>query len=217
MKDGVTKAQLEILSAEIRRRLAAGAPDLQTAIEDVLIQEPAWGPMAAQLIKGAQDKAEREITDDELRDKIGEISRLPQIRRLSEVVEGLPSGSSDRLLVALAVKSPALAEALKGAAFRFEDLIYADGVGVQKLMAGIDRMTLCKAFRGLEIDLRDHLLSGVSRRNRDEILEGIELLGKTRRSEVGEARQTLVEKARRLLKNGELFLMKPNDPDPYIP
>ena len=173
--------------------------------------------MAAQLIKGAQDKAEREITDDELRDKIGEISRLPQIRRLSEVVEGLPSGSSDRLLVALAVKSPALAEALKGAAFRFEDLIYADGVGVQKLMAGIDRMTLCKAFRGLEIDLRDHLLSGVSRRNRDEILEGIELLGKTRRSEVGEARQTLVEKARRLLKNGELFLMKPNDPDPYIP
>ena len=84
-------------------------------------------------------------------------------------------------------------------------------------MAGIDRMTLCKAFRGLEIDLRDHLLSGVSRRNRDEILEGIELLGKTRRSEVGEARQTLVEKARRLLKNGELFLMKPNDPDPYIP
>ena len=105
LKDGVTKAQLEILSAEIRQRLAAGAPDLQTAIEDLLTQDPDWGPMAAQLIKGAQDKAEREITDDELRDKIGEISRLPQIRRLSQVVEGLPSRSSDRLLLALAVKS----------------------------------------------------------------------------------------------------------------
>ena len=217
MKDRVTKEQLEVLSAEIRQRLDRGAPDLQTAIEDVLIQHPDWGPIAAQLIKGAQDKTEREITDDELREKIGQISRLPQIRRLSQVVEGLPSGSSDRLLVALAVKSPALAEALKGAAFRFEDLIYADAVGVQKLMAGIDRAILCKAFRGLELDLRDHLLCGVSRRNKDEILEGIEFLGKTRRSEVVEARQILVDKAKRLLKDGELFLMKPNDPDPYIP
>ena len=72
------------------------------------------------------------------------------------------------------------------------------------------------ALRGLEDPLKNLILKSLSIRNRRDIIDELEWMKPVRRSQVEDARKEIVGEARRLLERGEMFLRRPNDPDPYI-
>ena len=123
---------------------------------------------------------------------------------------------SSRIIAGIAQQRPDLAEALKNAAFSFDDLEFIDKKGMQTLVRKVDKETLLLSLRGLDGAVRDRILESLSDRNRRDILDELEWMRPVRRAKVEEARQFLVNEARSLLARGVVFLMKPDDPDPYI-
>ena len=120
------------------------------------------------------------------------------------------------IIAGIAHSRPDLAQALKNAVFQFSDLEFVDKKGLQTLVRIIERETLLLALRGLDGAVKNRLLESLSDRNRRDVLDELAWMKPVRRSKVEQARDDLVRSARDLLERGEMFLMRPDDPDPYI-
>ena len=190
--------------------------DYETAIEQLVRESPDAGPLLRKLLRGAQDADKRTEYDAALVDWVRQVSASPRVRHLAQTLQGLDGSVSTGILGGIARKRPDLAEALKNAIFQFSDLAYADDKGLQRLVTKVPRETLLYALRGLEGTVKDRLLESLSKRVYKDIVDELSWMSPVRKSKVQEARQDMITAAKRLLESGDMFLRRPNDPDPYI-
>ena len=214
--DASTRAALAALSKRLRETMSGGKVDLETAIKRIMAETPDAGPLLSQLLKGAQDAQERNEQSAAVNAWLAQASASPRIRHLAETLQGLGGTTSTGIIGGIARRRPDLAEALKNAIFQFADLEYADDKGLQRLVTQVSRETLLLSLRGLEGTVSDRLMASLSKRLRDDIVDELGWMAPVRRSKVDEARRDMVAAAKRLLESGDMFLRRPNDPDPYI-
>ena len=140
----------------------------------------------------------------------------PSLDHLVEVMRGLDEDQYHTLLAELMARDASLAEAILEAMFSFEDLVYVTDRGMQTLLREADRAQLTRALKQASDAVREKVLSNLSKRAGERLLEEIDLLPPVRLSEVKEAQRALAKLARALEEAGELVIIRPGDDDPLI-
>ena len=171
------------------------------------------------LVEGARriEETKQAVQDDpRIQEVIGQAAKSPRIQHVAETLGQMGGGHFGAILNRLSSVSPALAEAIRQAMFSFDDLCYAENRGLQELLSRLDKKTLRYALRAAPEHVADHLYSQMSSRAASQMREDIEVMGRVRRSEVMEARQKITDEARKMLKAGELIVIKPGDSETWV-
>jgi flagellar motor switch protein FliG len=113
-----------------------------------------------------------------------------------------------RFLTALESKNPSAAERIKALMFVFEDLARLDGQDIQTLLRHVDKPALATALKGSDDAVRNAFFANMSERAANILRDDIEVMGPVRLREIDAAQTKIVDLARRLADEGDIFLSK---------
>ena len=92
--------------------------------------------------------------------------------------------------------------------FVFADITSLEDRAVQLVLRQVETSDLAVALKGVTDEVRDKVMSNVSERASENLLEEISLLGPTRVSAVEEARAKVVQVIRSLEESGQIVLRR---------
>ena len=130
---------------------------------------------------------------------------------MAEIFNSFDRATERRFIDVLERKNPSAADKIKSLMFVFEDLIRLDGQDLQILLRYIDKSILAKALKGSNEEVRQHFFSNMSERAANILRDDIDIMGPTRMREVDVAQTKIVEIAKGLADEGEIFLAKSNE------
>lgn len=142
-----------------------------------------------------------------------DVQRVEGPTLLARMLAKAGRDASRELLQVLARADPELAEATRDALFTFEDACALEARSMQVLLRSVDSKQLAVALSGSDQATRARVLSNLSERARQTLVEEIDLLRGVRAAELAEARQAVVSAARRLEEEGQLVLTRPDEED----
>ena len=90
--------------------------------------------------------------------------------------------------------------------FVFENLVDVDDRGMQAILREVQQDVLMKAIKGTDDTLREKILSNMSKRAAEMLVDDLEAMGPVRISEVETAQKEILSIARRLSDAGEIML-----------
>ncbi len=147
-----------------------------------------------------------------LRDMLQEdVRRVDGPELLAGVLAKAGRETSKELLQALSATDPELAARTRDHLFTFEDLCELEPRTLQTVLRAVDPKQLALALRNMPEDVVARVLSNVSERAREALIEEQELLTNVRSSEVAEARAAAVAAARALEEEGTVVLTVGDD------
>jgi len=112
----------------------------------------------------------------------------------------------DAVLKELETRQPGLGEKVRELLFTFADLRLLDRRAMQKVLSGVDTRVLATALKACDKEVEENILSNVSQRNREMILEEREALGPLPVKEVRLAQKMVSDTAFELIGKGEIQL-----------
>lgn len=111
---------------------------------------------------------------------------------------------------------PDLSENIRKLMFVFEDIVNLDDMSIQRVLREVDNQILTVAIKGSTDEIKDLLLSNVSSRAKEGILEDIQYLRNVRLKDVEAAQQQIVNIIRSLEETGEIVLSRGGEEDVII-
>lgn len=121
-----------------------------------------------------------------------------------------------RFLTALEEENRDSSERIKQLMFTFDDLGKLDPGSVQTLLRDVEKIDLAKSLKGASETLREFFFSNMSQRAAKLLKEDMEALGPMRLSDVDEAQNKLVARAKRLADAGEIIVQKGQNEEEMI-
>ncbi|GAA4344774.1 flagellar motor switch protein FliG [Angustibacter luteus] len=137
------------------------------------------------------------------------------VQPLVDLINRADPATERIILESLESRDPALAEAVRARLFVFEDITTLEDRGVQLVLRQVETGDLAVALKGVTDIVREKVLSNVSERARENLLEEIGLLGPQRVAAVEEARSKIVQVIRSLEESGQIMLRRGGD-DEYV-
>lgn len=188
-----TAAMLKELDAEIRADILLRIARMEKVLPDVLgIVQESLG-----------DEGDLSLSGD------GSAAGGPEA--VAEVLNLVTSGLEKELLDGLAEEDPDLSEQIKDLMFIFEDIIKLDEKGIARLLRDVETKSLAMGLKLASEELSDRILSTLSSRARDSLIEEMEFLGPVRVSDVETAQASIVKMARALEEAGEIVIGATDD------
>jgi flagellar motor switch protein FliG len=138
------------------------------------------------------------------------------IKSVAQIINAADRTTERNILERLQEENQWLADEVRKLLFVFEDLMKLDDRSVQLVLKEVDQKDLALALRGASDDVRDKVLSNMSERGSEMLLEEIEIMPPQRRSTVEEAQSKIVAVVRRLEETGAIFLVRGGDEDDLV-
>src|ERR671934_490812 len=120
------------------------------------------------------------------------------VKGLADILNSADRATERNVIETLAQKDAQLAEEIRMLLFVFEDIVKLDDRSVQILLKEVDQKDLALALRGVSEEVRDKVLSNMSQRGAEMLLEEIEYQPPQLRRVVEEAQGRIVAKVRQL-------------------
>ena len=95
--------------------------------------------------------------------------------------------------------------------FVFDDIVILENSAIQRILKEVNVKDIAYALKGASNDVANAIYSNQSQRAAAALKEEIELLGKTKVSQVEESQQNIVNIIRRLEEAGEITLTRGSD------
>ena len=137
-----------------------------------------------------------------------EIRRSSGIGIASTIVSYIGGAEAQNILRSIGEKDSDTANRMKDLIFTFDDIADMEDKALQQIIREIDRHTLVVAMKGANEKIKNKILSNVSERAKEELMEEFETLGALRLAEVEEAQRKVVEIIRRLDEEGKVTLQQ---------
>jgi flagellar motor switch protein FliG len=99
-----------------------------------------------------------------------------------------------------------IAQEIKRLMFLFEDIIFIDDKGIQRLLREVDKRDLAMAMKVADEGLKDKIMKNMSERARELLQEELQYMGPVRLKEVEAAQNRIVEIVKQLEEAGELVI-----------
>jgi len=99
-----------------------------------------------------------------------------------------------------------LAGEIKRLMFVFEDLLYVDDRGIQRMLREVDKRELAMALKVVDEKLRDKVFRNMSERAQELLKEELQYMGPVRLREVEAAQTRIVEVVKQLEDQGEILV-----------
>ncbi|MCA9033767.1 MAG: hypothetical protein KDA91_01495 [Planctomycetaceae bacterium] len=119
--------------------------------------------------------------------------RREHVDRLADVLRSVPKNQRMAMVNAIEEQDAELHKALMKKMYRFDDLLNLDGKLIQRILGEIDGTTLTTALFNAPANIRESVLTNLSRRARQSIEEEMEFMTQVPESRIREARESVAE------------------------
>ena len=99
--------------------------------------------------------------------------------------------------------------------FVFADITLLEDRAIQLVLRGVEMSSLAVALKGAAEEVREKILSNLSERARENLVEEMDLLGPVRLSMVEDARSAVVQVIRKLEESGQIVIRREGE-DEYV-
>lgn len=195
---------LSRIRPEHSARVIAALPDLFG--EEVINRMLALGPVQKEVLEQIEQTLRAEF--------MAALSRAQEKdphESMADIFNNFDRQTERRFISALETKNPAAAEKIKALMFVFEDLLRLDGQDIQALLRHVDKSVLATSLKGANEQIRGHFFSNMSERAAKILRDDIDIMGPVRLREIDAAQTKVVEIAKRLGEEGEIFLSKSSE------
>ncbi len=144
-----------------------------------------------------------------------EVLAVGGLQPLVEIINRADPGTEKLILEGIDALDTALAEQIRSKMFIFDDIVGLEDRAVQLVLRQVEAGALATALKGVSAEVSEKVLSNVSERARENLVDEIEMLGRVRVSQVEEARAAIVTVIRALEATGEIVLRRDDD-DEYV-
>ena len=152
------------------------------------------------------EQAERALREELALVSEAKVASIDGVKRAADLVSRLDGELSERLLEEIDESNEDLSLAIKRAMFTFEDLLNVDKRDMQNLLREVASDQLKYAMKTASPELREHVLSSMSRRAAEMLLDDLDGMGPVKLSTVEEAQNAIVEVALRLQQEGKITI-----------
>ncbi|MGA2733005.1 MAG: flagellar motor switch protein FliG [Syntrophobacteraceae bacterium] len=138
------------------------------------------------------------------------------VQVVAEILNRCDHKTGEGILQFLEETDAELAEKVRKMMFVFEDLMHTNDTGIRELLKEIKSEVLSLALKTASEDLKAKIFKNLSQRAAQMLEEEISMMAPARLSEVEAAQQEILTEARRLEKEGKLFLASKEGGDSFV-
>mgnify|MGYP002622992585 CR=1 FL=1 len=135
---------------------------------------------------------------------------------VAEMLNVTDRATERALLENLAQEDPDLVEEIRRLMFVFDDVARLSDKDIQSVLKNVESAQWAMALKGAKDELRDKILSNMSKRAADMLLEEMEYLGPVRLSDVESMQQEIVDIVRGLEDAGEITVGGGEEEEEFI-
>ncbi|GKV59895.1 flagellar motor switch protein FliG [Listeria monocytogenes] len=145
------------------------------------------------------------------------LNKTDGIKNVANILNNVTRGLERTIFEHLDAEQAELSERIKEKMFMFEDIILLDNMTLQQVLAEIqDNNKIARALKNEKEELKEKILSCVSKNRRDMITEELEVLGPIRLSDVEQAQQDIANVVKNLEKDGKIVIQRGGTGCPYL-
>jgi len=135
-----------------------------------------------------------------------ESEKVGGVEAVAEIMNHLDNTTESNIFASLEEKDAELAEDIRQKMFVFEDIAGIDNRGMQAILKEITNEDLMLALKTASEPLKEKILSNMSSRASEMLLEDMEAMGPVRLSDVEKAQQNIVRVVRKLDAAGKIVI-----------
>jgi len=145
-----------------------------------------------------EDIAEAEISQS--------MSSLGGTKSVASILNRCSTAEAKVILESIEQKNPQLAGEIKRLMFLFEDLLFVDDKGIQRILREVDKKDLAMSMKVSEDKLKQKIFSNMSERAQELLKEELQYMGPVRLKDVEMAQTRIVEIVKQLEDQGEIVV-----------
>ncbi len=128
------------------------------------------------------------------------------LQTLVDIINMLDKASEDIIMETIDEEDNEMATDVRSMMFVFEDLLRADDKAMREILKKVESATLVMAMKTGSEDLKQKIMSNLSARAAEMLMEDLEVMGPVRLAEVEEAQQEVITAAKELEADGTISL-----------
>ncbi len=160
------------------------------------------GKVSPALLKEVEDVVE-EIAQNEISQSL---SLMGGAKAVASVLNKCNNATAKTILETIEQQDSQLAMEIKRLMFMFDDLMYVDDRGIQRVLREVDKKELALSLKVCDDKLKDKILQNMSERARDLLKEELQYMGPVRLKEVEAAQTRIVDIVKQLEDQGEIVI-----------
>ncbi|ABI56064.1 flagellar motor switch protein FliG [Alkalilimnicola ehrlichii MLHE-1] len=133
-------------------------------------------------------------------------SSIGGLHAAASILNNLDTSTENTILDHIRDFDVELAEKIQELMFVFEDLLEVDDRAIQTILREISTEQLVLALKGADEQLKDKIMSNLSRRAAEMLADDLETMGPARISDVENAQKEILAVAKRLADEGQIVL-----------
>lgn len=137
---------------------------------------------------------------------LNEVSVSGGAKQIAEILNLIDTTTEKRILSAVGMDNPELANDIRNLMFVFEDIVRLDDRSIQKLLKEVETRELAVSLKAASDELKKKVYANVSERVVLMIEEEMEFMGPMRLSDVEIAQAKIVSVVRRLEEEGQIVV-----------
>ena len=161
----------------------------------------------------AIESALRARTEEMVAASSDEAAGVGGVESLIALLSRADKATEKAVLAQLEALDPEMAEAVRERLFVFEDIVSLEDRAVQQILRQVDTRGLAVALKGVEDVVRNKVMSNMSSRAAENLVEEIEMLRNIRAADVKESRSEIVKVIRALEESGDITISRGSDDD----
>lgn len=130
------------------------------------------------------------------------------VESIVDIINQVDRTTEKNIMENLEIEDPELAEVIKKRMFVFEDITSLDNKSIQRVLREVDNHQLAIALKGAGANVKEVIMTNVSKRLGAMIEEDLEYMGPKRVKEVEDAQQKIVNVIRKLEDTGEIVISR---------
>lgn len=174
-------------------------PDLRN---EVVFRMATIGKVSPSLLAEMEDALES-VAQSEMG---GGMSAMGGPKSVAAILNKLSTEAAKEITQSIEERNQELASEIKNLMFLFEDIIFVDDRGIQRLLRDVDKKDLALSLKVADEKLKTKILSNMSERAQEMLREELQYMGPVRLKEVEAAQARIIATVKQLEESGEIMI-----------
>jgi flagellar motor switch protein FliG len=142
----------------------------------------------------------------EMRNMVSKGGKAGGLQVLVDILNGVDKATEETIMETIEEENAEMAGSVRNMMFVFEDMVSVDDRGMREILKKVEGPQLTLAMKTASEEMKNKILSNLSSRAAEMILEDLEVMGPVKLSQVEEAQQAIVQAAKELEADGTISL-----------
>jgi flagellar motor switch protein FliG len=170
--------------------------------DNVAFRMATLGKVSPALLQEVESVVEA-IADTEITQSM---SSMGGAKSVAAMLNKCNNATAKNILESIEQKEPQLALEIKRLMFLFEDLLFIDDRGIQRVLREVDKKDLAPSLKVSDDKLKEKIFKNMSERAQELLKEELQYMGPVRLKEVESAQTRIVEIVKQLEDQGEIVV-----------